>query len=110
MLIEIEGHATQLGRTVSTSDLHRRLGTIPTDDVLRRDDADSLDHALRSLSPQLRTLCRQLTDGSAHAAARELNTSRRQVRNAIRTIRGHLKRAGFGILLGKRTTRRRPEY
>lgn len=94
-LVEIDGTPTPIGRAISPDDLHRRIGTHPTDDLGRRQQVATLDHALRSMCPALRSLCQRLTSGPAHSAARDLNISRRQVRNAIRVIRRHLERAGF---------------
>ena len=87
VLVETDHDAAPLGRTVTTADLHRRLGTVSHNHVDRHDEAAALDDAMRSLSPRLRKVCRQLADGSVHAAARRLNTSRRQLRNAMRRIR-----------------------
>ena len=94
-IVEFDGTPTPICRTISREDLHRRLGTIATDDVDRHEDAVTLDCALRSMSPLLRSLCQRLSNGSAHFVGRNLNASRRQVRNAIRVIRRHLERAGF---------------
>lgn len=81
---------------LSQEDLRRRLGIGDMNDVERREKAVAVEHALRSMSPHLRDVCRELTDGSILAAARALNASRRQVRNAVRVIRRHLERAGLG--------------
>jgi hypothetical protein len=94
-VVEIDGPPTPICRAISKEDLHRRLGTIATDDVDRHEDAVTLDQAIGSMSPGLRSLCQRLTNHSAHSATRSLNTSRRQVRNAICLIRKHLERAGF---------------
>jgi RNA polymerase sigma-70 factor, ECF subfamily len=94
-MVEVDGIPSPIGRAISPDDLHRRIGTHPADDLSCRQQVDTLDHALGSMSPSLRNICQRLTSGSAHSTARDLKTSRRQVRNAIRAIRRHLERAGF---------------
>ena len=96
-MVEIDGTPTPVGQAISKEDLHRRMGTTYTDDVERHEDAVTLDQAIGSMSPGLRNLCQRLANGSAHSAARSLNTSRRQVRNDIRVIHKQLELAGFGF-------------
>ena len=97
-MLEIDGTTTPIVQAISAEDLYRRLGTTATDAAKRYEDTVLLNDALRSMSRQLCSLCERLSNGSAHSAARSLNISRRQLRNAIDVIREHLERVGLGFL------------
>ena len=85
-----------LGATLSEADRCRHTGSVPNDDVARKERDDAVDHALEAMPEDLRDVCRRVMGGSISSAARELGTSRRQIRNALAESRLWLERAGFG--------------
>ena len=90
-----DGHGNEpLAAKVSQDDLARRLGTEPTDETERRETAEAVASALAKLPDELRDVCRRVMGGSISAAAEDLETSRRQIRNALATARPYLEEAG----------------
>lgn len=97
-MIEVDGIPTPACQVVSEDDLQRRTGVGPDRPAARYEDAEAIAHALGTMSPKLREVCRRLMSGTISSTARELGTSRRQVRVAMRMIRWHLEQADFGEL------------
>ena len=90
-----DGHGNEpLAAKVSQDDLARRLGTDPTDEAERRETAEAVASALAKLPDELRDVCRRVMGGSISAAAEDLETSRRQIRNALASARPYLEEAG----------------
>ena len=90
-----DGHGNEpLAAKVSQDDLARRLGTDPTDEAERRETAEAVASALAKLPDELREVCRRVMGGSISAAAEDLETSRRQIRNALASARPYLEEAG----------------
>ena len=56
---------------------------------------EALVHALNSMPPKLQDICLRVMSSSAVAVARELGTSRRQIRNALDEAREYFRNAGF---------------
>ena len=90
------GRSESLGATLGEADRCRHTGSVPNDDMARRERDDAVDHALGGMPEHLRDVCRRVMGGSISSAARELGTSRRQIRNALAESRLWLERAGFG--------------
>ncbi len=90
------GRPEPLGATLGEADRCRHTGRVPNDDVARKESDDAVDHALDVMPEDLRDVCRRVMGGSIASAARELGTSRRQIRNALAESRPWLERAGFG--------------
>lgn len=84
---------TTLGAGLTPDDAHRRLGTVPDADVKER--LVTLAAARASLPAGLQRVCDLLASGSEAAAARELNVSRRKIRNAKEQIKRHFDSAGL---------------
>lgn len=90
-----DGHGNEpLAAKVSQDDLARRLGIEPTDEAERRETAEAVASALTKLPDDLRDVCRRVMGGSISAAAEDLETSRRQIRNALASARPFLEEAG----------------
>ena len=90
------GRPEPLSATLGEADRCRHTGRVPNDDVARKERGDAVDHALEAMPGDLRDICRRVMGGSIASAARELQTSRRQIRNALAESRPWLERAGFG--------------
>ncbi len=87
--------AASLRDVLGTADLNRRTGA--GDDGERRAAIiAAVVEAVRSLPPDLQDVCRRLIDRPTAAVARDLGTSRRQLRNAIESVRSHFEAAGLG--------------
>jgi len=84
-----------LARLVSAADLARRTGTVRTDEATLRERAETVAHALDAMPQHMRDVCRLAMNGSISSAARRLKTSRRRIRQVLRSARGYLARAGF---------------
>ena len=69
--------------------------TLRESDDRRRDTEEALVHALNSMPPKLQDICLRVMSSSAVAVARELGTSRRQIRNALDEAREYFRNAGF---------------
>jgi RNA polymerase sigma-70 factor, ECF subfamily len=94
-LIEVDGQATPAREAISPDDLHRRTGAGFHSEAVRREEAEAITFALDAMPVGSRDLCRRLMSGTVNSVARDLRLSRRQVCDAIPTIRGHLEQAGF---------------
>jgi hypothetical protein len=68
---------------------------VPLDRLKSVAQTESFTHALESMPPDLRTVCRRLMDDSVHAVARDLGISRRRVYGAINEARPYFELAGF---------------
>lgn len=94
--VQQNGHAEPLGASVSDADRGRRTGTVPPDETARREDEEAVAHALQQMPEYIRDVCRRVMGGSISSAARELGTSRRQIRKALAKAQPYVERAGFG--------------
>jgi len=83
-----------LSAKVSEDDLARRVGTEPTDETDRRETAEAVASALSMMPDELRDVCRRVMGGSISSAADDLETSRRQIRNALAAARPYFEQAG----------------
>jgi RNA polymerase sigma factor (sigma-70 family) len=92
---EIEGDSISMRQTIHPDDLSRRTGFYPVSETARKEDAEAINHAMEPLSPEMKEICCSLMHGSAHAAAREMNMSRRQIRRALRILHCYFEEAGF---------------
>lgn len=88
-------HSKPLARVIHPAHLARRLGTAPPDELLQRENAEAVAHALSAMPQRLRAVCRQLTVGSVSGAARAMRTSRRQIRRRVAAARPFFIEAGF---------------
>jgi len=52
--------------------------------------------AMEGLAPRQREIAKRLGEAAEASVAREMGTSRRQVRKAVLAIREHFRRAGLG--------------
>jgi RNA polymerase sigma-70 factor (ECF subfamily) len=90
-----DGHGNEpLSAKVSEDDLARRVGTEPADETDRRETAEAVASALAKLPDELRDVCRRVMGGSISSAAQDLETSRRQIRNALAAARPFFEQAG----------------
>jgi len=90
-----DGHGNEpLSAKVSKDDLARRVGVEPTDETDRRETAEAVASALAKMPDELRDVCRRVMGGSISSAADDLETSRRQIRNALAAARPFFEQAG----------------
>ncbi|MEZ6100255.1 MAG: hypothetical protein R3E01_14900 [Pirellulaceae bacterium] len=82
---------------LTDEDLARRLGIVRVGATERRETAEAVEAALNELPEDLRDVCRRVMEGSILSAARDGQTSRRQVRNALAQARPFFERAGLGV-------------
>lgn len=90
------GTPQPLATAVSADDLARRTGGESRNETILREDAEAVEHALAQMPEEMRDLCRRLMGGTVASVARDLGTSRRQVRNIIGAAKPFLERAGCG--------------
>lgn len=100
-----EGHQIPLGQTLLAQDGRRHIDQPTRDPLADLASADALAHALGSLPPELADICRRLTSGTVASVARDLGVSRRQIYNALESIRSHLEGTEFGNSEPSRTPR-----
>ena len=81
--------------TLSESDDHRRSTESFCFEESFSETGDALRHALNSMPPELQDICRRVMSSSAVSVARDLGTSRRQIRNALDEAREYFRNAGF---------------
>jgi len=90
-----DGHGNEpLAAKVSQDDLARRLGIEPADEAELRETAEAVASALAKMPDELRDVCRRVMGGSISSAADDLETSRRQIRNALAAARPFFEQAG----------------
>ena len=82
------------GAKLSDDDQCRRLGTQRRDAVADREQAEAVASALSHMPPEVSDVCRRVMGSSILSAAKELGTSRRQVRNALAAAEPFLAEAG----------------
>lgn len=87
---------------LTAADLGRRTGAV-SDDPGRNETIAAIVEALQTLPSELQKVCRQLMEGNVSSAARDLDTSRRQVHSAIERIRLHFEKCGLGDSSDSRT-------
>lgn len=91
-----EGEETSLLDQLVEDDLHRHHGGQCVPGEHQQDARIDLADALERLSPHLRQIAQLLmNDGCEASIARDLRTSRRQVRKAIDEIREHFQQSGL---------------
>ncbi len=81
---------------VTQSDVCRRLGTEPVDEILQADNGEAVGKALSVMPKSQRRLCRKLMSGSVKSVSVELGVSRRQVRKQIAESRPVFEQFGLG--------------
>lgn len=79
---------------VSEDDLARRVGVQRTDEVERRETNEAVQSALANMPDEVSDTCRRVMGGTVSSAARELEESRRQVRNSLASARPFFEEAG----------------
>ena len=90
-----DGRSNQpLAAQVSEADLRRRTGAT-ADDASSSEGKEAVSSALAAMPPKISDVCRRVMGGSISSAARELNTSRRQIRKSLAAARPYVKRAGI---------------
>lgn len=84
-----------LGEVIQEGHLRRRCGGQVRDDRQAAELAAAVDQAMEGLTPRQREIAKRLAQATEASVAREMGISRRQVRNAVLTIRDHFRRAGL---------------
>ena len=95
VLVKQDNHVEPFGNTIAESERTRYRQRDWVSDEARYENEEALDSAFESMPPKTVDVCRALMNGSISSAARDLGTSRRQVRNAVAEAREHLEFAGF---------------
>ena len=95
LLVKEDNHIEPFANTIGEAERCRHQHSSFVDDATRAEDAEALEAAFESMDPKTVRVCRALMNGSISSAARDLGTSRRQIRNAIAEAREHLQEAGF---------------
>jgi RNA polymerase sigma-70 factor (ECF subfamily) len=85
-----------LRSVISADDLSRRTGAASADETTRQEDEEAITAAIGVMPPKLRDVCRRLMGGNVLSVARDLKTSRRQIRSALAETRAYFVQAGFG--------------
>ena len=85
-----DGRETSMAEVVCEDDLRRRLGGTAISDQDKSDIRSDLTDAVRNLPAKQRRVVLKLIDSTETAVAGELDTSRRQVRNATDAVRKRL--------------------
>jgi RNA polymerase sigma-70 factor, ECF subfamily len=80
---------------ISDADLSRRIGIVPGNGTISRQDAQAVATALDNMPDDTRDVCRHVMGGNISSAARDLGRSRRQIREALLAARPYFERAGF---------------
>jgi DNA-directed RNA polymerase specialized sigma24 family protein len=94
-LLEVDGTATPISQTVSNDALYHRAGRPFVGSTARQEDAEAFAVAFSKMPAGLRRVCRSLLHGTVSSTARDLATSRRQVRKAVDRIRSYFEQVGF---------------
>ncbi len=94
--IENDGDMTTLAAVLRETDLHRRLGISPIDDIAAFELHEAIVHALRQLTDDERALLDHVVEHGVAGTARKHDVSRRQVTNALRRMRSRFEDAGLG--------------
>jgi len=94
-VLNVHGKSIPIGETVSEEDGRRRTGARPTSGIEQLERSEAIAHAYCALSLSERDVWSLLTRRTPTAAAREMATSRRQVRNIMAVIRCQLESAGL---------------
>lgn len=81
---------------IDTESRGRHRGTYSVSELLRAEDRESVEHAIREMPEAIREVCQRVMAGTERSAARDLGVSRRQVRNLLEVARSYLEQAGFG--------------
>jgi RNA polymerase sigma factor (sigma-70 family) len=81
---------------ITQSDVCRRLGTEPVDEIRQRDDGEAVAKTLSAMPKSQRRFCRKLMSRSVKSLSIELGVSRRQVRKQIAETRPAFVQFGLG--------------
>lgn len=95
MVDQVDGPPLPLWATIGPCDLDRRTGAETQAEETIRERREGVEHAFKSLSPELRAICRRLMNLNRTDTARELGLSRRKFTAAMTAIRQHFERAGL---------------
>ena len=94
-LFHSEKGAGSLADLLDEADGCRRTGGNPTPGQQYAELASDTQRVLSELPPPLQEIANRLINATEASIARDLGISRRQVRNAVETIRGCFRRAGY---------------
>ena len=89
-VLEGDGRETSMAAVVSEDDLRRRLGGTAISDQDKSDIRSDLADAVKNLPAKQRLIIQRLAHSTENAVSHELDTSRRQVRNATDEVRKRL--------------------
>lgn len=81
---------------VTQTDVCRRLGTEPVDEIRQRENGEAITQALAVMPKSQRQFCRRLMSRSVKALSIELGVSRRQVRRQIAENKAIFVQFGLG--------------
>ncbi len=93
--VQLDLGLQSLRDSLSAADHQRRTGNDGGDED-RGELVAAVTEAFRNLPPDLREICRRLSDGTASSVARDLGISRHQLRLAINRVRQHFEDADLG--------------
>jgi RNA polymerase sigma factor (sigma-70 family) len=94
-LFHSEKGAGSLADLLDEADGCRRAGGNATSGQERAELESDTQRVLAELPPHLQKIAARLVSATEAAIARDLGISRRQVRNAVETIRAHFQKAGL---------------
>jgi len=94
-LFHSERGTGSLADLLDEADGCRRTGGDPTPGQQHAELASDTQRVLSALPPHLQEIAARLVNATEAAIARDLGISRRQVRNAVETIRAHFRKAGL---------------
>jgi len=81
--------------TLCESDDRRRSHDRSHDTSCRPDIADAVQQALQQMPAHLQDICRRVMGASPTSVARDMDTSRRQLRKALNEAKSYFQDAGF---------------
>jgi RNA polymerase sigma factor (sigma-70 family) len=88
-------HRSSAGTGLAESDDRRRSTRSTEDECRARETDEAFQCGFSSLPPAVQQVCQRVMSGAVVSAARELGTSRRQVRNSLEAAREFFCKAGF---------------
>ena len=93
----ISGNQRQmtLSQIVSENDLRRRCGGVVRDGQQDAGLSADVADAMAGLTRRQREIAKRLVEATEASVARDMGISRRQVRNAVSSIREHFRQAGL---------------
>ncbi len=96
MIDQLDGSPTPLGDTISQADADRRSGCDSISGIDLFEQADDIAHLIDALPPELQAVCRARMDRNRKETEQDLGLSRRKYDAAIKLIREHFAKGGFG--------------